>query len=449
MSRTLLRPGTVVTSERSVLRDAAVLVNGTTIDRVLRTNEIAGLQKDDLTIVDVPEQVLIPGFVQTHIHLCQTLFRGFAEELELLDWLKTRIYPLEAAHTAASIHASAQIGLAELIRSGTTTIMDMGSVHHEDAVAHAVALSGIRAYVGKCLIDINGLHPHLKESTREALDSTVKLIERWHGAAGGRIRYAAAPRFVLSCTDDLLRETHALTQSYPGVLFHTHASENRKEMEAVRARCRMDNIEFFDHLGVLHPTTCLTHCIHLNDREFDLLARSGAHVLHCPSSNLKLGSGVARVPEMLKRGISVSLGADGAPCNNSLDIFHEMRLAAQIQKPLHGPESMPARTVFGLATLGGACALGLGDVTGSIEPGKKADMVLLDLQRPWNPLHLPDDNALFSAIVHTGSPENVRSVMVDGAWIYRDGRHLTIDPEKAAHRARNELVELLQRTPLA
>jgi cytosine/adenosine deaminase-related metal-dependent hydrolase len=445
----LIHAGTVITSEHSVLRDAAVLVNETVIERVLRSDEIPGLRKDDLTIVDARQHVVIPGFIQTHIHLCQALFRGLAEELELLDWLKTRIYPLEAAHTEASMHTSAQIGLAELIRSGTTTIMDMGSVHHEDAVAHAVALSGMRAYLGKCLIDINDLYPPLKESTREALDSTVKLIERWHGAAGGRIRYAAAPRFVLSCTDDLLRETHALTKSYPGLLFHTHASENRKEMEAIRARCNMDNIEFFDHLGVLHPTTCLAHCIHLNEHEFDLLARSGAHVLHCPSSNLKLGSGVARVPEMLRRGISVSIGADGAPCNNSLDMFHEMRLAAQIQKPLHGPTSMPARTVFGLATLGGARALGLGQITGSIEPGKKADLVLLDLQRPWNPLHIPDDGTLFGAIVHTGTPENVRSVMVDGSWIYRDGRHTTIDPEKAAVRARKELVELLQRTHFA
>jgi cytosine/adenosine deaminase-related metal-dependent hydrolase len=130
-------------------------------------------------------------------------------------------------------------------------------------------------------------------------------------------------------------------------------------------------------------------------------------------------------------------------------MFHEMRLAAQIQKPLHGPTSMPARTVFGLATLGGARALGLGQITGSIEPGKKADLVLLDLQRPWNPLHIPDDGTLFGAIVHTGTPENVRSVMVDGSWIYRDGRHTTIDAEKAAVRARKELVELLQRTHFA
>ena len=233
-----------------------------------------------------------------------------------------------------------------------------------------------------------------------------------------------------------------MTAHFPGMLFHTHAAENRKEMDAVRARCGSDNIEFFEKLGILRSNTCLAHCIWVNDAEVTLLRERNAKVLHCPGSNLKLGSGVARVPHLLSKGITVSLGADGAPCNNTLDMFHEMRLAALIQKPEHGPRSMDAETVFSLATLGGAAALGIEKEVGSLEKGKKADLVLLDLGRYWNPA---DDANPYSSIVYTGSPENVRYVMIDGAWVLRDGVHTTLRPGAIAEAARKQLKLLLSR----
>jgi 5-methylthioadenosine/S-adenosylhomocysteine deaminase len=441
---TLIKVGSIVTMDDSwrVLKGGAVVVRGTSIEAVMTAQELAAMPPFTGTVLSAPLLTAIPGFIQTHIHLCQTLFRGLADDLELLDWLRLKIYPYEAAHDASSMRASAMTGIAEMIRCGTTTIMDMGSIAHEEEIALAVQESGLRAFIGKAMMDTNEVYPALRESTEESLRSTLEQAERWHGKAEGRLKYAVAPRFVLSCSDRLLKEAYAMTGSFPGMLFHTHAAENRDEVEAVRKRCGADNIEFFDTLGILRSNTCLAHCIWISDREVALLHEKQAKVLHCPTSNLKLGSGIAKIPQLLSRGISVSLGADGAPCNNTLDMFQEMRHAALIQKALHGASAMPAAAVVAMATRGGATALGLLNETGSLEAGKKADLVLLDLGRLWNPA---DDSDPYSAIVYSGAPENVRYVMIDGRWVYRDGMHTTLRAGEVAGFAKKELRLLLDR----
>jgi cytosine/adenosine deaminase-related metal-dependent hydrolase len=229
------------------------------------------------------------------------------------------------------------------------------------------------------------------------------------------------------------------------MLFHTHAAENSREMQAVRSRYGMDNVEYFASIGVLHANSCLAHCVWLNDRELALMRERDSRVLHCPSSNLKLGSGVARVPEMLRRGISVSLGADGAPCNNSLDMFREMRLAALIQKSAHGPAVMRAQEVLELATTGGAAALGLTHAIGSIEPGKQADLVLLDLSGVGMPCVLESAEQIASAIVYSGSPANVDSVMIAGTWLFRKGEFVFLEEARLQETAREEIRALLTR----
>lgn len=447
MSKTLIKPHAIVTmdSSRSLIKGGGILVSGNIIERVLTEQEVRQHNPLNEDVVDAGDLVAIPGFIQTHIHLCQTLFRGLADDLELLDWLTLRIFPYEAAHNAPSMYASALVGIAELLRSGTTTIMDMGSVHYEEEVIRAIEETGLRAYVGKSMIDVNELYPPLKESTKDALFTTRAFAERWHGSSGDRIRYAVAPRFVLSCSDSLLKEAYAMTSSFPGMLYHTHAAENRGEMEAVRRRCKMDNVEFLDSLGVLRTNTCLAHCIWLNEHEIDLLALRKAKVMHCPSSNLKLGSGVARIPALLERGITVSLGADGAPCNNTLNMFQEMRLAALIQNPQHGPGKLPAREVFAMGTLGGAATLGLEQEIGSIEAGKKADIVLLDISRPWNPSVDCGSGDIYSTVVYSCSPANVHSVMVDGRWLMRNTTLTFLDEDRLVHDAKLELRKLLSR----
>ncbi len=445
MSSFLLKAGRIVTMDpaRRVITDGALRIDGGRISAVMTSDDLR--TPFDGEVIDAPRATVIPGFVQTHLHLCQTLFRGLADDLPLLDWLRLRIFPLEAAHTASSMVASARLGLVELIGSGTTTIMDKGSIGHEAEIVRAIEESGMRAFVGKALMDLNDQYPRLKEPTDRALRSAEEEAKAWHGSAGGRILYAVAPRFVLSCTESLLRGAGELAAEIPGVLFHTHAAENRAEMDAVRQRCGSGNVEYFGRIGILHAKTCLAHCIWLEERELDLLAERECRVLHCPSSNLKLGSGVAKIPQMLQKGIVVSLGADGAPCNNLLDMFEEMRLAALIQKPVYGASALTAEEAFALATVGGAKALGIFRETGSIEPGKKADLVLLDLAKPWNPLRLAGAEDVYSAIVYSGRPANVESVLIDGRWVYQKGEHRLLDPEKIAAEARSELAQLLQR----
>src|SRR3954452_10320314 len=297
----------------------------------------------DYAIVDCAGCVVMPGLVQAHVHTCQTLARGRADDLELLDWLRKGIWPYEAALDEKSARAAGELACAELLLGGTTAILDMGTVHHTDEIFAAAEQSGIRAVIGKAMMDADDplIPPGLRETTRASLDHSAALIDRWHGAAGDRLRYAYAPRFVLSCTDELLREVGAQAKSR-GVGIHTHASENRGEIALVRERFNKDNIVVLDELGLLGPHTCIAHAIHLSDSERALLAARGAHVCTCPSSNLKLASGIAQLPEMIAAGINVALGADGAPCNNTLDAFTELRFVALLHKPRSGPRTLPA-----------------------------------------------------------------------------------------------------------
>lgn len=440
---TLISVGKLITGNArdEVIEDAAIFIEGNRIKQILRQVTIGTI--DSTERIDARELVAIPGFIQTHVHLCQTLFRGLADDFQLLDWLNKRIFPFEAAHNDRSMYCSAIVGIAELIRSGTTTILDMGSINYEEEVIRAIGETGMRAFVGKAMMDLNDACPKLREPTKEALRTTRTLAERWHNSYEGRVNYAVAPRFVLSCTDALIREAYEMTVSFDGMLFHTHASENKTEVRAIRDRCKMENIEFLDFLHVLSEKACLAHCIHVNDREVDILKTTNSNVAHCPSSNLKLGSGIANISKLQNHGINVTLGADGAACNNNLNMFQEMRLASLLQKPLQGPIALPAKQVFKMATIGGARALGLESVIGSIEVGKKADIVLLNLERIWNPIITNKD--IYSTIIYSAEPANVDSVMIDGKWVYRKEVFVDIDEGKILREAKIQLNDLLAR----
>jgi len=373
--------------------------------------------------LDCAGLVLIPGLVQAHIHLCQTLFRGYADDLALEDWLTRRIWPLEAAHTEDTVYWSALLGAAELLLGGTTAILDMETVHHTDAAFHALQEIGLRATAGKCLMDAPGSPPGLGEATDRALREATDLCAKWHGAAGGRLRYCFAPRFAPSCTGPLLRAVSDAAER-TGAMIHTHAAETPVELERVKRATGRDEISYLDSVGIAGPRAALAHCVWVDADGVRQLAHAGTNVAHCPSSNLKLGSGVAPIPEMLAAGCHVAIGADGAACNNRLDAFEEMRLAALIQKPRLGPDAMPAGTVLELATLGGARALGLEAEIGSIEVGKRADLVALDLSGPHGQ---PADADIPSRLVYAARAADVRHVLVDGRPVVRAGRLLTAD----------------------
>jgi cytosine/adenosine deaminase-related metal-dependent hydrolase len=235
-----------------------------------------------------------------------------------------------------------------------------------------------------------------------------------------------------------------MKKDFPGSLYHTHSSENKNEIAEVKRRHNKENIEYFDSIGVIDDHSVLAHCIHVNDKEIELMKRNDVRVSHCPSSNLKLGSGIASIPKYLKKGISVSLGADGAPCNNNLSVFNEMRLAALIQKPIHGPLAMDAKTVFKLATIEGAKALHLQSEIGSIEVGKKADLALLDLSTNTHSI-LDSEESVYSDIVYSSSSESVNSVMVEGDWKVLNKKSLLYDQHELNQKSKEELKKLLNR----
>jgi len=443
----VISPSFIITMNRNyeILEGYSVLISGNRIQKIDRTEKLIPIAKENRwDIFDATGTILIPGFVQTHIHLCQTLFRGLADDLELLDWLQLKIMPFEYAHNKESMKYSALLGISELIRCGTTTILDMGSLNHSEVIFEQLINSGLRAFHGKAMMDINTLYPELSETTSSALKNSEELAKEFHNSASGRVKYAFAPRFILSCSNELLKSTNELVNDFPGTLFHTHASENRTELENVRKICGKDNIECFEELNILNDKSCIAHCIWLNENEIQLMKKRDARVLHCPSSNLKLASGIANIPRYLKEGISVSLGADGAPCNNFLDIFVEMRLASLIQKPFHGPTIMSAKEVFELATIGGARALHLEHEVGSIEEGKKADLVLIELNQLHNSVNIDKEN-LYSNIVYTCDHTNVKSVMIDGNWIYQNYQFMSIDVEEVIKKSQEELSKLLLR----
>jgi len=444
----LVRGGTLVTCDAShrVLAGDLLVCNG----------RIAAMGPADVVaeavralpravrILDARGAAVMPGLVQTHVHLCQVLFRGMADDLPLLEWLKRRIWPLEAAHDPDSLRASADLGIAELLLGGTTTLLDMGNVRHHGVVFEALRDGGIRAVSGKTMMDEgDGVPDGLRETTAHSLQESDDLAAQWHGAADGRLRYAYAPRFILSCTEGLFRETARLARAR-GAMLHTHASEHPRERDAVRARFGRDDVDALADWGFAGPDVMLAHGVQLSPAQRRALGRAGTRVTHCPSANLKLGSGVAKVARMQRAGIVVGLGADGAPCNNNLDAWVEMRHAALLAKRNDDTTALPAPTVLHMATLDGARALGLDAEIGSLEVGKRADLLVVALDNP----HQEPGGGPIARLVYATQSRDVRHVVVDGKVRVYDGQLVGVDREAMLHRARHEAARVAARAGL-
>ncbi len=393
-------------------------------------------------VIEARGGYVLPGLIQTHIHLCQTLFRGFADDLPLMDWLRRRVWPMEAAHTPATLRASAQLAATELLCSGTTAVLTMETVHDTDVVFEAVAESGLRATIGKCMMDFDAHVPaRLREDTRRSLDESLAIRTRWHGAAQGRLHAAFAPRFAVSCSRELL-ETVASLSAEHHALVHTHAAESRDEIAIVKQMSGgLTNLAYLASLHLASPRLCAAHCVWADDEDQQLLADRDVKVMHCPGSNLKLGSGVAPVVEMLARNITVSLGADGAACNNRLDMFEEMRLAAVLQAMRKAPGVLPARQVLWMATRAGARTLGREDEIGSLEIGKRADVIVVDRDRP----HLAPGPDPYSTLVYAARGSDVRATIVDGEVLVDDFKPVRVDRGDVVASARSAAQALAQR----
>ena len=437
----LIRAGTVLT-----MNDRWDVVEGDVSIQEGRIAAIgANLAGHHDRVVEARGGYILPGLIQTHIHLCQTLFRGYADDLALMDWLRTRVWPMEAAHTPATLRAAARLATTELLCSGTTAVLTMETVHDTDAVFEAVADSGLRATIGKCMMDFDAQVPRrLQEETQRSIDESVAIRARWDGAASGRLHAAFAPRFAVSCSRDLLEAVAALSQQHR-TLVHTHASESRDEIALVtQSTGARTNIEYLASVRLASPHLCAAHCVWVDDRDQQLLADHDVKVMHCPGSNLKLGSGIAPVAEMRARGITVSLGADGAACNNRLDMFEEMRLAAVLQAMRRRPGSLPARDVLWMATRAGARTLGLENDIGSLEVGKKADVIVVDRDRP----HLAPGPDPYSTLVYAARGSDVRTTIVDGTLLVDEFAPLRVDRAEIAVEAREAAAALARRAEL-
>jgi cytosine/adenosine deaminase-related metal-dependent hydrolase len=437
---TLLRGGTLVTCDADDhVMAADVLVRGSAIGAVGKVQPDGAVR-----VLDVTGCAVVPGFIQAHVHLCQTLMRGLADELPLLEWLRMRIWPLEAAHDERSLAASARLGLAEAMLAGTTTVLDMGTVHDHEVVMDACARSGIRARSGKTMMDTGeGVPARLRETTRASLTGAERLAHDWRGAASGRIGYAWSPRFVLSCTERLVRGAVERARQH-GELLSTHAAEHASERAAVRRAFGEDDVAVLRRWGLSGPRAVLAHGVQLRDSEARALARDGTRVVHCPSANLKLGSGIARVADLDRLGVALALGADGAPCNNNLDPWTELRHAALLAKVRTDVTALPARRALRLATIDGARALGLDAITGSIEPGKRADLMVVEL----GGAHVEPGGDVFSKLVYACRATDVRHVLVDGALVVKNREHQTIDVESVTAEARVQVRKLRARASI-
>jgi cytosine/adenosine deaminase-related metal-dependent hydrolase len=378
--------------------------------RITSITEGPAASSGDSEVLDATDAAVLPGFIQGHVHVVQSLLRHQADGLELLDWLRLRTWPYEAALDGDGVEVASELGIVELLCGGTTTALDFGTTHSHERVFRAAERLGIRFFSGKAHMDNgDGVPNALLEDPEHSLADAAELGRRWHGAADGRLRYAAAPRFALSCSSTLLRGCAELARRN-GWLLQSHAAENREEVKQVRALGGRSNIEFLDDHGLLGDDVILAHGIHLDETDVRRLAETRTTICHCPGANLKLGSGIADVPGLIDSGVAVLLGADGPPCNNRLSVFHEMNLAATIHGLRHGPGALDPWTALRMVTRDAAKALHIGSEIGTLEEGKAGDVVVVELDE-WSTLPGGDPA---SRIVFGAGPQMVRHAVVAG-----------------------------------
>ena len=438
----LVRGGTVLTlDDQATVLDGAdlLIVEGRIQEMGSAVVPPAGSQ-----ILDVDGCLVLPGLIQGHIHLGQTFFRGLAEGRTLLSWLQERIWPLEAAHDDESAYWCGMLGAAECLLSGTTTVQDIGLGPGARGLLAAIRKSGLRGLAGICLMDGGeGMPAKLAGDTDNVLSETASLGEEVDDWKGSRVGYLLNPRFILSCTDELWSGIRHLA-SAKGWPIHTHALEQKEESLAVmQLKGGLDEIDYFDATGILASDLRIAHGVQLDARHLQRVSTESFSVVHCPSANLKLGSGIADVVGIRAAGIPVGIGADGAACNNDLDILEEVRLAALLQQVGHGPAAFTGLDALRLATSEGATAIGLGADAGSLEVGKLADLVVLSADRPE--LLAASTVDLHDLVAFGASRASVRHVVVGGEILVENGRLIGLDLAEIRQEASRCLEELLQR----
>lgn len=450
----LFTNATIITMNpsRDILTDGAIAIEG---NRIVAVGKTSNLERrfDGDEIVNVYGKLIIPGLIDTHVHLAQALIRGCADDMGLIQWLCERVWVLQGTFTQDDGYVSTRLCIAEMLKSGTTTFLESMLAHRYgfDGIARAVEESGIRACLAGIVMDIgtyatqtNSMHPGLIETREMSLLGVLDMHDKWNGAADDRIHVWFGPRTPGGVTSELYREMSDLArQRDMGITIHLAEVEADKIF--LKEKYSLSPVLYAESVGLLGPKTVLVHMVWLTREDIDKLAETRTNVSHNPSSNSKLASGVCKVPQMLASGVNVALGCDGGPSNNDYDMIREMKLAAIIHKAVtNNPLIVPAETVLEMATINGARALGLEHEIGSLEVGKKADLVVIDLNR----LHTTPSMNHVSTLVYAATGGEVDMVVVDGQVVVEQGELMTLDEEEVMEEARRHAQSLYRRADI-
>ena len=426
----IIKNGTILTmdKENTVIENGHIHVRGDTISRMGSGDN---LTIDAEKIIDAHGGLILPGLINGHTHAAMSLFRGLADDLPLMDWLNNYIFPAERRIDADFVFTGTLLACAEMIMSGTTTFCDMYLFEKE--AARAARKAQMRCLVGEVLYDFPSPNYGPVE---KGLKYTESLIKKWQDDP--LVSVAVEPHSLFTCSPDLLISANEMALRYK-VPMIIHVAETLNEVAEVKEKYGKPPVEYLHSLGLLDSHLIADHCVHVNEQDIEKMAEYGVKVIHNPESNMKLASGIAPVTELLTKGVTVGLGTDGCASNNNLDIFTEMDMAAKLHKiRTMDPTVLDSVTVLRMATIEGAKALGMGDITGSLEPGKKADIIILDLDKPHlTPMYNP-----YSHIVYSARGNDVSHSIINGQLVMEDRRLLNLDIEEIMERAREKAIKV-------
>lgn len=386
-------------------------------------------------VIEGKNRVLMPGLINTHTHVAMTLLRSYGDDRGLFDWLENKVWPMEAKMTKEDIRVGTELGVAEMLLSGTTTFLDMYDAM--DEVARVVAQTGIRGYLSKGIIFKNN-----KTLDKNALYETESLIKEFHNTQEGRVQFLVGPHAVYTNTKDFLEKQLELAKQYD-VGIHVHVSETMEEVEDCQKAHGMSPVAYLDSLGLFsaHPVIA-AHCVHLVDGDLDILKKNKVAVAHNPQSNLKLASGIAPVQTYMDHGITVGIGTDGASSNNNLDMLEELQYASFLQKgSLLDPTAVKAYDALKMATVNGAEALGMANKVGMIKEGYEADLIIFDLNKPH---FYPLQHNTISNLVYSAQSSDIILTMVQGKILMENRQLKTIDLESLYERVTQSTMGLLE-----
>jgi 5-methylthioadenosine/S-adenosylhomocysteine deaminase len=428
MADIIIKNGYILTMDSYELTQGVVVIENGTITEVSESTE-----QDADQIIDAKGSVVMPGFVNTHIHTGMTLLRGYADDFPLDEWLKNYIWPAEEHLTDEDAYIGTKLACLEMIKSGTTSFADM--YINIDKVAQAVNDSGMRAALSYRMIEAGD-----EGKGKSELDTNKSFINNWNGEGEGRIITMYGPHAPYTCSEGFLSKVKK-EANHDRVGIHIHVLETESELNQMKQQYGMCSINLLDRLGFLGPDVLAAHCVWLSDDDIEILRARGVHVSHNPVSNMKLASGVAPVPRMLDRGVNVSLGTDGcASNNNNLDMFEEMKTAALLHKVESlDPTVLPAHQVLEMATTSGARALGI--KSGVLREGYNADVIIVDMDKP----HLTPVYDIHSHLVYSASGSDVSTTIVDGRILMQDYEVVCMDEQDVLERARTAAAGLLER----